>query len=109
MNIIGIILISYLLGILTQRIISYYDSKRENAISIEELKRLEKRLKENIIHVQESTFDGIITLITGEKIESEFFHRLSDDVFIDRKNDIEIIRDKIVSIKYIEDRRKKLQ
>lgn len=109
MNIIGIILISYLLGVLTQIIISHYDSKRKNAKSIEELERLEKRLKENIKHVEESTFDGIVTLITGEKIESEFFHRSSDDVFIDRKNDIEIIRDKIVSIKYIEDRRKNLQ
>lgn len=63
-------------------------------------------IESNIRKVEESTFDGIITLITEEKIESEFFHRLSDDVFIDRRNKTEFIRDKIVSIKYIEDRRK---
>ncbi|MDN4029813.1 hypothetical protein [Chryseobacterium gambrini] len=106
MKILGIILISYLFGIITQRIITYYNYKRENAKSLKDLNDLQERLKANIRKVEESTFDGIITLITGEKIESEFFHRLSDDVFIDRRNKTEFIRDKIVSIKYIEDRRK---
>lgn len=62
-------------------------------------------MKANIRQAEISTFDGIITLITGEKIESGFFHRLSDEVFVDLKNKTEFIRDKIVSIKYIEDRR----
>ncbi len=74
MKILGIILISYLLGILTQRIVNYYNYKRENGKSIEDLKVLKERLEANIRQVEESTFDGIITLITGEKIESEFFH-----------------------------------
>ncbi|WBV56326.1 hypothetical protein ACNFU2_19860 [Chryseobacterium sp. PTM-20240506] len=69
------------------------------------VKDLQERLEESIRQAETSTFDGIITLITGEKIESEFFHRLSDDVFVDRKNKTEFIRDKIVSVKYIEDRR----
>ncbi|WP_330745885.1 hypothetical protein [Chryseobacterium sp. CP-77] len=106
MKILGLILISYLMGIVTQRIISYYNYKKESKKSLEGLKDLQKRLEENIRQVETSTFDGVITLITGEKIESEFFHRISDDVFIDRKNKTEFIRDKIVSIKYIDDRRK---
>lgn len=73
MKILGIILISYLLGVLTQRIITYYNYKRENAKSLEDLNDLQERLKANIRQVEESTFDSIITLITGEKIESEFF------------------------------------
>lgn len=101
-----IILIPYLLGILTQRIINYYATKRENAKALIDLKNLQERMEANIKQVTTSTFDGIITLITGEKIESEFFHRLSDNVFVDRKNNSEYLRDKIVSIKYIEDRRK---
>jgi hypothetical protein len=105
MKILGIILISYLMGILTQRIINYYNYKRENEKSLEDLKDLQERLEANIRQAETSTFDGVITLITGEKIESEFFHRLSDDVFVDRKNKTEFIRDKIVSVKYIEDRR----
>ncbi|MFN1218165.1 hypothetical protein ACKW6Q_14435 [Chryseobacterium kwangjuense] len=105
MKILGIILISYLMGVLTQRIINYYNYKRENAKSLEDLKDLQKRLEASIKKAETGTFDGIITLITGEKIESEFFHRLSDNVFVDRKNKTEFIRDKIVSIKYIEDRR----
>jgi hypothetical protein len=93
------------MGILTQRIINYYNYKRENEKSLEDLKDLQERLEANIRQAETSTFDGVITLITGEKIESEFFHRLSDDVFVDRKNKTEFIRDKIVSVKYIEDRR----
>ncbi|WP_435522962.1 hypothetical protein [Chryseobacterium indoltheticum] len=105
MKILAIILISYLLGVLTQRIITYYNYKRENKKSLEDLKDLQERLEANIRQAETSTFDGVITLITGEKIESEFFHRLSDDVFVDRKNKTEFLRDKIVSVKYIEDRR----
>lgn len=105
MKILGIILISYLMGIFTQRIISYYNYRRENAESLKDLKDLQERLEESIKKAETGTFDGIITLMTGEKIESEFFHRLSDNVFVDQKNRTEYIRDKIVSIKYIEDRR----
>lgn len=105
MKILGLILISYLMGILTQRIINYYNNKKENEESLEDLKDLQERLEASIRQAETSTFDGVITLITGEKIESEFFHRLSDDVFVDRKNKTEFIRDKIVSVKYIEDRR----
>lgn len=105
MKILGLILISYLMGILTQRIINHYNSKRENKESLEDLKDLQERLEASIRQSETSTFDGVVTLITGEKIESEFFHRLSDDVFVDRKNKTEYIRDKIVSVKYIEDRR----
>ena len=93
------------MGFLTQRIINYYNYKRANAKSLKYLKDLQESLLANIRQSETSTFDGVITLITGEKIESEFFHRLSDDVFVDRKNKTEFIRDKIVSIKYIEDRR----
>ncbi|MNU18780.1 hypothetical protein D3C71_69870 [compost metagenome] len=105
MKILGLILISYLMGILTQRIINHYNNKRENEESLKDLKDLQKRLDASIRQAETSTFDGVITLITGEKIESEFFHRLSDDVFVDRKNKTEYIRDKIVSVKYFEDRR----
>lgn len=87
-----IILIPYLLGILTQRIINYCITKRENAKALIDLKNLQERMEANIKQVTTSTFDGIITLITGEKIESEFFHRLSDDVFVDRKNNSEYLR-----------------
>lgn len=59
-------------------------------------------MEANIKQVNTNTFDRIITLITGEKVESKFFHRLSDNVFIDRKNNSEYRRNKIVSIKYIE-------
>lgn len=93
------------MGILTQRIINHYNNKRENEESLKDLKDLQKRLDASIRQAETSTFDGVITLITGEKIESEFFHRLSDDVFVDRKNKTEYIRDKIVSVKYFEDRR----
>lgn len=93
------------MGILTHRIINYFNYKRENAKSLKDLEDLQESLLANIRQAETSTFDGIITLVTGEKIESEFFHRLSDDVFVDRKSKTEFIRDKIVSIKYIEDRR----
>lgn len=105
MKILGLILISYLMGILTQRIINHYNTKRENEESLEDLNDLQERLEANIRQAETSTFDGVITLITEEKIESEFFHRLSDDVFVDQKNKTEYIRDKIVSVKYNEDRR----
>ncbi|MGU3374466.1 hypothetical protein [Chryseobacterium sp. M5A1_1a] len=90
MKILGIILISYLIGILTQRIINYYNYKKENK-SLDDLKDLQERLEANTRQAETNTFDGIITLITGEKIVSEFFHRISDDVFVDLKNNTEFI------------------
>ncbi len=45
------------MGILTQRIISYYNYKRESKKSLEGLKDLQKRLEENIRQVETSTFD----------------------------------------------------
>jgi len=105
MKILGVILISYLLGVLTSRVINYYNYRKENSKSLEELQDIQERLEANIREVENSTFNGIVTLITGEKIESEFLHRLSDNVFVDIKNKTEFIRDKIVSIKYLEHRR----
>ncbi|WP_404986143.1 hypothetical protein ACI513_03370 [Chryseobacterium sp. M5] len=73
MKILGLILISYLMGILTQRIINHYNNKRENEESLKDLKDLQERLDASFRQAETSTFDGVITLITGEKIESEFF------------------------------------